>query len=143
MLPSNPILLQNEAILKQGIAMRYGYTKGMAVTLTDRRLIFKNLFIEEWFPLSHIKSISKSGNFIITKFDNGYTEEFSIPAADELLGEIEKARVNAPEMDYATKAPSSSGVGLSKTTIIVLAAGSVAVFSIGCCLLVAALIYRF
>jgi hypothetical protein len=68
--------MQDETIIKSTSASRLGYSKGWSFSLTDRRLIFKALFYEDWFPLSHIKSISKNMIFLNVEFDNGRKETF-------------------------------------------------------------------
>jgi hypothetical protein len=83
MFPPLPSILQGETLIKSGSAIQLGHSKGWSFSLTDRRLIFKALFYEDWFPLSHIKSISKNMIFLNVEFDNGRKETFSIHDADQ------------------------------------------------------------
>jgi hypothetical protein len=74
MFPAPPSLMQDETIIKSTSASRLGYSKGWSFSLIDRRLIFKALFYEDWFPLSHIKSISKNMTFGSVILDIGFQD---------------------------------------------------------------------
>ena len=139
MFPANPALLQGETLLKREVCTRHGYGRDNAMVLTDRRLIFKTLYSEEWFPLSHIKSVSKTGNILRVEFDNGRTETISTFSADAWMREIEKTRTSAPGMDYPPRdeTPHQAYSGF----IVVLIAGAAVIGFITFCIVVATFLY--
>ena len=99
-LASPPTLLPDETIIKHGSATWYGYSKSCLFTLTNQRLIFKMTFGENWFPLSRLKSVSRSGIFLSFQFDNGFSTTASVSDAGEFVTLIEQVKVNTPEMAY-------------------------------------------
>jgi hypothetical protein len=95
-----PNLQPDETIIKHGSASWHGYSNKCLFTLTNKRLIFKMLLVEYWFPLSRLKSVSGAGLFLSLQFDNGFSTTASVTDAGEFVTLIEQAKVNAPEMAY-------------------------------------------
>ena len=117
MLPT-PTLQQEEKLVKSASATRIGFNRRCNFTLTDRRVIFKTLYSEEWYPLSHLKSVSQTGLFLTLEFDNGSSTTLSVFEAESWAALIEQTKTNAPEMAYQANAPSKSL--LARTDVIIL-----------------------
>lgn len=132
MLPT-PTLQQDETLIKSGAATRHGYGKSCVFALTNRRVIFKTLFSEDWFPLSHLKSIARTGIFLNIQFDNGRSTTVSTFEAEQFLALIEQAQVHAPQMEYQpVKEQSAGSFNSTRMLVVLLIAGAL----IGMCFLV-------
>ena len=116
MLPT-PTLQQEEKLVKSESATRIGFNRRCNFTLTDKRLIFKTLYSEDWFPLSHLKSVSQTGLFLTLEFDNGSSTTLSVSGAESWAALIEQTKVNAPEMAYQVNPPKSL---FARTEVILL-----------------------
>ena len=135
-LVSPPALQPDETIIKQGSATWYGYSKSCLFTLTNKRLIFKMTYGVNWFPLSRLKSVSRTGIRLNFQFDNGFSTTASVMDAEEFVTLIEQAKVNAPEMAYQIHEPSKPLLSRPWVVTLISIVGIVAVF--GFCLVAGA-----
>ena len=125
MLPT-PTLQQEEKLVKSVSATRIGFNRRCNFTLTDRRLIFKTLYSEEWYPLSHLKSVSQTGLFLTLEFDNDSSTTLSVFEAEAWAALIEQTKTNAPEMAYQANPPSKSLFARTEVIILLIIGGMMA-----------------
>lgn len=130
-LAPSPSLQADETLIKSGAATRHGYGKSCVFALTNKRIIFKTLSSEDWFPLSRLKSVSRTGIFLNIQFDNGRSMTVSTFDAEKFQMLIERAKVNAPEMDYQPVSEQQPSFLSPRTCVIFLIVGAV----IGLCML--------